>query len=80
MIEVTTARIDKQYTGTSTNGLNDIPQTTQYIVRRLFGVNVQQQVVNSQRQQTGKQIQTAKIQRESTSTTRQFDTYANYKI
>jgi len=46
MIEVATARIDKQYTGTSTDGINDIPQTTQYIVRRLFGENVQQPVAN----------------------------------
>ena len=52
MIEVTTARIDKQFTGTSTDGLNDIPQTIQFIVRRLFGENVSQQVVHSQRKET----------------------------
>ena len=48
MIEVATARIDKQSTGTTTDGINDIPQTTQNIVKRLFGENVQQQVVNRQ--------------------------------
>ena len=46
MIEVATARIDKQFTGTSTDGMNDIPQTTQYIVRRLFGEDVRQPVAN----------------------------------
>jgi hypothetical protein len=45
MIEVTTARIDRQYTGTTQNGMNDITTTTQYIVRRLFGENVELQVV-----------------------------------
>jgi len=45
MIEVATARIDKQFTGTTTDGMNDIPQTTQFIVRRLFGENVTQTVV-----------------------------------
>ena len=47
MIEVATARIEKQSTGTTTEGLNDIPQTTQYIVKRLFGENVQQQSNNA---------------------------------
>ena len=54
MIEVSTARIDKQFTGTSTDGLNDIPQTTQYVVKRLFGENVQQQVVNRPREAINK--------------------------
>ena len=65
MIEVATARIDKQFTGTTTDGINDIPQTTQYIVRRLFGENVQQPVANRQNQQTDRPIQSATPQRES---------------
>jgi len=48
MIEVTTARIEKQFTGTTTDGLNDIPQTAQYVVRRLFGENVKQPVTQRQ--------------------------------
>ena len=50
MIEVASARIDKQFTGTSTDGIKDIPQTTQYIVRRMFGENVQQQVYKQPQQ------------------------------
>ena len=64
MIEVATARIDKQFTGTSTDGINDIPQTTQYIVRRLFGENAQQPVANIQRQQTDRPVQTTTTQRD----------------
>ena len=71
MIEVATARIDKQFTGTSTDGINDIPQTTQYIVKRLFGENVQQQVFNRQRQQTP--VQTTPTQKETPPPTRQTD-------
>ena len=48
MIEVATARIEKQSTGTTANGINDIPQTTQNIVKRLFVENVQQQVLKRQ--------------------------------
>ena len=55
MIEVATARIDKQSTGTTTDGINDIPQATQNIVRRLFGENVQKQEVVKQ---TGLQANT----------------------
>ena len=62
MIEVATARIDKQSTGTSTDGINDIPQTTQYVVKRLFGENVQQQVVNKQSQQTDRPVQATAVQ------------------
>ena len=40
MIEVATARIEKQSTGTTQSGINDIMQTTQQVVRRLFGENV----------------------------------------
>ena len=71
MIEVATARIDKQFTGTTTNGMNDIPQTTQYIVRRLFGENVQQPFANRQRQQTNQTAQTDLPQRIATSANRQ---------
>jgi len=66
MIEVATARIDKQSTGTTTNGINDIPQTTQYIVRRLFGENVQQQVVNRPVQPTSRTTQAAVTPRNTT--------------
>jgi len=45
MIEVSTARIDRQYTGTTQDGIKDITTTTQYIVRRLFGENVEMPVV-----------------------------------
>ena len=62
MIEVATARIDKQSTGTSTDGINDIPQTTQYIVKRLFGENVQQQVANRQSQQADRPVQATAVQ------------------
>ena len=48
MIEVATARIEKQSTGTTTKGMDDIPQTTQNIVRRLFGQTVQQQSITPQ--------------------------------
>jgi len=58
MIEVATARIEKQSTGTTTRGMSDIPQTTQNIVKRLFGEDVQQPVVYSQRQQTDRPVQT----------------------
>ena len=58
MIEVATARIEKQSTGTTTRGMSDIPLTTQNIVKRLFGEDVQQPVVNSQRQQTNRSVQT----------------------
>ena len=68
MIEVSTARIDKQSTGTTTAGINDIPQTTQYIVRRLFGENEQQQVYG-QRQQTTATQRDAAVNRQSQPTT-----------
>jgi len=77
MIEVATARIDKQFTGTSTDGINDIPQTTQYIVKRLFGENVQQQVVNRPRQQTP--TPTTPIQREATPVMQTEENYAPQK-
>ena len=48
MIEVATARIDKQSTSTSTNGLRDVPQTTQAIVKRMFGENEIKQEINKQ--------------------------------
>ena len=68
MIEVSTARIEKQSTGTTTKGMNDIPQTTQNIVKRLFGENVQQSVSkNRQSQQTDRPIQTNIMQRDETS-------------
>ena len=70
MIEVASARIDKQFTGTSIDGINDIPQTTQYIVRRLFGENVQQPVANRQRQQTNQPVQTVAPQRNETPASR----------
>ena len=77
MIEVSTARIDKQSTGTTTDGINDIPQTTQYIVRRLFGENVQQPVANRQSQQTDRQVQTTTPQTGATVTSRQSETVDN---
>ena len=64
MIEVSTAHIDKQSTGTTTNGINDIPQTTQYIVRRLFGENVQQQVTARQNSKTDEQVMLSPSKRE----------------
>ena len=51
MIEVATARIDRQFTGTTTSGISDLPQTTQYVVKRMFGENVRQQATNKQREQ-----------------------------
>ena len=75
MIEVATARIEKQFTGTSTDGINDIPQTTQYIVRRLFGENVQQPVVNRQPQQ--QPTQNIASQRNVTSENRQSEPLVN---
>ena len=47
MIEVATARIRKQFTGMTKSGINDITQTTQYVVKRLLGDNVTQQAVNT---------------------------------
>ncbi|MDR2234340.1 MAG: CsgG/HfaB family protein [Tannerella sp.] len=55
MIEVATARIDKQFTGTTTDGMNDIPQTVLYVVKRLFGENVKQPVVRRQREPSQQQ-------------------------
>ena len=65
MIEVATARIEKQSTGTTTAGINDIPQTTQYIVRRLFGEDVQQQVYVQRQQTTATQRDVAVTSRQS---------------
>jgi len=65
MIEVATARIEKQSTGTTTAGINDIPQTTQYIVRRLFGEDVQQQVYGQRQQTTATQRDVAAVNRQS---------------
>ena len=76
MIEVATARIDKQFTGTSTDGINDIPQTTQYIVRRLFGENVQQQVFR-QRQQTNSPMPTTASQSEPAPAIRQTENFVD---
>jgi Curli production assembly/transport component CsgG. len=45
MIEVATARIEKQFTGTTKSGLNDIMQTTQFVIRHLLGDNDNQQTV-----------------------------------
>ena len=45
MIEVATARIEKQSTGATQSGIYDIIQTTQFVVRRLLGENVVQQTV-----------------------------------
>ena len=42
MIEVATARIDKQSTGTTSKGMSDIPQTTHTIVTRLLVESVKQ--------------------------------------
>ena len=47
MIEVATARIEKQFTGMTKSGINDIPQTTQFVVKRLLGEDVKQQTVNT---------------------------------
>jgi len=77
MIEVATARIEKQSTGTTTAGINDIPQTTQYIVRRLFGENVQQQVANRQNQQSNRPVQTTAPQMNVSSESRQSETLIN---
>ena len=55
MIEVATARIERQSTGTTTNGLNDIPQTTQTIVKRLFVETERQQAEKRQRELVEKQ-------------------------
>ncbi|MDR2234343.1 MAG: CsgG/HfaB family protein [Tannerella sp.] len=57
MIEVATARIEKQFTGTTTDGINDIPQTAQFIVKRLFGENVKQQVAQRAREQPREPVQ-----------------------
>ena len=65
MIEVATARIDKQSTGTTTNGINDIPQTTQTIVKRLFIEDVRQSVSNRQQEQTDKPVQTTTSQKDT---------------
>lgn len=46
MIEVTTARIKNQFTGTTKSGVHDITQTTQYVVKNLLGEKVIQQTVN----------------------------------
>ena len=78
MIEVATARIDKQYTGTSTDGINDVPQTTQYIVRRLFGENVQQQVANRQFQQNDRSVQATENQRDVAVVSRQSNIPETY--
>ena len=47
MIEVTTARIEKQFTGMTINGVIEIPQTTQFVVKRLLGEDVKQQTVDA---------------------------------
>ena len=47
MIEVATARIEKQFTGMTKSGIIDIPQTTQYVMTRLLVDNVKQQTVNA---------------------------------
>jgi Curli production assembly/transport component CsgG. len=46
MIEVATARIEKQFTGTTQSGIHDITLTSQFVVRRLLGDNITQQTVN----------------------------------
>ena len=71
MIEVTTARIDMQSTGTTASGMNDIPQTTQDIVKRMFENNVRQQTANRQNEQTGQPAQTSTAQRNATAASRQ---------
>ena len=63
MIEVATARIDKQSTGTTTKGMNDVPQTTQSIVKRMFGENEQRQDAKMLNNQTIKSKQTTAPQR-----------------
>ena len=45
MIEVATARIEKQFTGMTKSGFHDITHTTQFVVKRLLGENVTQQTV-----------------------------------
>ena len=67
MIEVATARIEMQSTGTSTDGINDIPQTTQTIVKRLFGENASRQVANRQNQQADRPVLTNTTQRDDAS-------------
>ena len=61
MIEVASARIDRQSTGTTANGMNDIPQTTQNIVKRLFEGQVSQPLATRQNYQP---VQTAAAQRD----------------
>ncbi|MDR2234342.1 MAG: hypothetical protein LBE56_14615 [Tannerella sp.] len=64
MIEVATARIDKQFTGTTTDGMNDIPQTAQFVVRRMFGENVKPiagQTGGRQQQTTANEVETTGI-------------------
>ncbi|MDR2234341.1 MAG: CsgG/HfaB family protein [Tannerella sp.] len=64
MIEVATARIEKQFTGTTTDGMNDIPQTAQFVVKRMFGENVKQPI--AVKQNTVKQQQKTAIDMKST--------------
>ena len=71
MIEVATARIEMQSTGTTISGMNDITQTIQNLVKRMFENNVRQQTANRQNEQTGQPAQTSTAQRNATAASRQ---------
>ena len=79
MIEVATARIEKQFTGTTKSGIDDITQSTQYVVKHLLGENITQQTESNTTDKSIKPISSSKKTQQKPSNSKQDVTTAKQK-